>query len=240
LAAAASQALHRFRFAAQLAFAAVAMPAAAQTSGLLYDPQPPPNSAYVRVINAAPDATVDVSVDGRARLSGLATGDASDYLVLPAGKRVLSIAARGNPAPADVAVDVVAGRALTIAFHSVRAGSQPWIFEDKANTNKLKAVVAVYNLVEKGSAIDVLTADGATKVFSSVAPGSSSGLSVNPIKVELVTTASGTTAPLARAALSMAPGGTYSMLFFRSARGELAARALHNKVERYTGKPAAS
>jgi hypothetical protein len=84
----------------------------------------------------------------------------------------------------------------------------------------------------------LLTADGTTRVFSGVRPGTSAGLSVNPITVDLIATDAKSPAPLARTTLAMAPGGTYSVLLFPDAGGRLAARALHNKVERYTGKQA--
>src|SRR6185503_15245766 len=83
------------RILAALALAAIATLARADANGLLYDPQPPANSAYVRVVNVAPGSAMDVSVDGRARLRGIAPGEASDYLVLPAGKRALAIAPAG-------------------------------------------------------------------------------------------------------------------------------------------------
>src|SRR5258706_14157942 len=223
-----------------LALVALATGAHAEKDGLLYDPQPPANSAYVRVVNAVPDSVIDVSVDAAARVRALATGEASDYLVLPAGKRVLGVTHGAKGSPVSVTIDVAAGRALTVAFNSLRADAPPWIFEDKANTNKLKAVVAVYYLAEKGAAVDVLTADGATRVFSGVRPGTSAGLSRNPINVDLIAMEAKSPEPLARASLAMAPGGTYSVLLFPGAGGRLSVRALHNKVERYTGKQAAA
>jgi hypothetical protein len=189
-------------------------------------------------VNAVPESVIDVSVDGRPRLQGLATGYASDYLVLPAGKRALAVrAAKGS---ADIPLDVAPGRAMTVAVNALRPDARPWIFEDKANTNKLKAVVAVYYLADKGAPLDVLTADGATKVFSAVQPGTSAGLSVNPIKVDLIAAPAGSANAIARASLAMSPGGTYSVLLFPGPRGEHSARALHNKVERYSGKQAAA
>jgi alginate O-acetyltransferase complex protein AlgF len=225
------------RICAGLALVAACGVARAEKDGLLYDPQPPANSAYVRLINAVPEATFDVSIDGNARLSGLRTGDASDYLVLPAGKRALGITSAKGP-KLNVNLDVAAGRAMTLAIHSLRPGAPPWIFEDKANTNNLKSILAVYYHAHHRDALDVLTADGKIKVFAGVKPSSSAGISVNPIKVDLIAAPAGSTQPLARASLAMAPGGTYSVLLFPGPRGELTARALHNKVERYTGKPA--
>jgi len=222
---------------AALAFAAIATLARADATGLLYDPQPPANSAYVRVVNTVPGTALDVSVDGRPRLRAIASGDASDYMVLPAGKRALAIAPAGKVAAVKIDLDVAAGRAMTIAVGKLAASAKPWIFEDKANTNKLKAVVAVYYLAETGAPLDVATADGATKVFTGVAPGTSTGRAVNPISVDLVATSAGSNAP---ATLAMAPGGTYSVLVYPAAQGALVARGLLNKVERYTGKEAAA
>lgn len=222
---------------AALATAAIATLARADATGLLYDPQPPANSAYVRVINAIPGVALDVAVDGKARLRGVKTATASDYMVLPAGKRSLDIGPAGKPAQVNAAFDVAAGRAMTVAIHALQPEAKPWIFEDRANTNKLKSVVAVYYLADKGAPLDVTTADGATKVFASVVAGTSSGRAVNPIKVDLVAAAVGSTTPLARASLAMEAGGTYSVLLLPGAGGTLAATALVNKVERYTGKP---
>jgi alginate O-acetyltransferase complex protein AlgF len=226
------------RLAFGLALAAIAAGARGEKDGLLYDPLPPANSAYVRIINAVPESAIEVTVDGRLRVRAIAPGDASDYLVLAAGKRTIAVGPPGKPAHASITLDVAAGRAMSLAFHELASAARPWIFEDRANTNKLKAVVAVYYLAGKGPALDVLTADGTTKVFSALAPGSSSGLSVNPITVDLVAAATGTSDTIARARVAMAPGGTYSVLFFPGSHGELAARAMINKVERYTAQPA--
>jgi alginate O-acetyltransferase complex protein AlgF len=223
------------RILAALAISAIATLVRADATGLLYDPQPPANSAYVRIVNAAPGATVDVAVDGRPRLRAIAAGAASDYMVLAAGRRSLAIGPSGKPAVLKVDIDAAAGRAITIAFGRLAADAKPWTFEDRANTNKLKAVVAVYHLAENGDPIDVATADGATKVFTGIAPGTSAGRAVNPVKADLVATRAGASA---RASLAMEPGGTYSVLVYPGADGRLVAHALLNKVERYTGREA--
>ncbi len=211
--------------------------AGAQSSGLLYDPEPPANSAYVRVIHAGREGAVDLVVDGKQRVRNLAGGEASDYLVIPAGQHTFALHPAGKAAASvSAAMEVDSGRAITVAFTTLRADAKPLVFEDKANSNMLKAVLAVYHLDAKSGPLDVLTVDGKTRVFANVAPGASSHLSVNPITIELIAAKPGDKAAQARATAAMAPGGTYSFLLLPGEGGKLVARAMQNKVERYTGK----
>lgn len=211
--------------------------AQAQPAGLLYDPEPPADSAYVRVILASHDGLVDIQVDGRPRIRNLKSGEFSDYMVLSAGKRTISIHTAGKSvANLSSSIDVVRGKAMTVAFTELKTGKTPIIFEDKANTNKLKVQLAVYHLVEKAGPLDVLTADGNTKVFSGVAFGASTSLQVNPISIDLIATNGGDKIAKARTSLSMSQGGTYSILLSSGEGGNLIARTAQNKIERYTGK----
>jgi hypothetical protein len=59
---------------------------------------------------------------------------------------------------------------------------------------------------------------------------------VNPISIDLVATAAGDKLPRGRISLTMAQGGTYSIILLSGEGGKLVARALQNKIERYTGK----
>lgn len=216
---------------------ASATAAEAQTNGLLYDPEPPANSAYVRVIHVSREGAVEVLVDGKTRVRSLAAGDASEYLVLPAGKHTLELKSAGKPGSrVSTALEVDSGSAMTVAFPALRAEEKPLVYEDKANSNKLKAVLAVYHLHPSQGPLDVLSADGAIKVFGNLAPGGSSQLSVNPISIELIAAKAGDKAAKARARFAMEPGGTYSMLLLPGEGGKLKAQAVQNRVERYTGK----
>jgi len=215
----------------------LAQSAVAQSAGLLYDPEPPANSAYVRVIHVSRAGAVDLYVDGKPRLRNLAGGEAGDYLVIPSGPHTFALHPAGKSAASvSTAIEVDSGRALTVAFPALRADVKPLLFEDKANSNMLKAVLAVYHLDANSGPLDVLTADGKTKVFANVAPGASGHLSVNPITIELIAAKSGDKAVQARASVAMAPGGTYSFLLLPGEGGKPVARAIQNKVERYTGK----
>src|ERR1017187_1415592 len=154
----------------RLAVAAIlltqAVTAGAQSAGLLYDPEPPANSAYVRVIHVSHEGAVDVTVDGKARVHNLAGGEASDYFVLSAGKHTLVLQSAGKAGRASADIDVDSGHAVTVAFTTLRAEAKPLVYEDKANSNKLKAVLAVYQLDAKSGPLDILTADGNTRVFT--------------------------------------------------------------------------
>ena len=213
------------------------MPAGAQPTGLLYEPEPPTNSAYVRVIQASQEGPVDVLVDGKPRVQGLAVGEVSDYLVLPSGKHTVALRKAGKvAATASMNLDAISGRAFTVGFAGPHGGREPIVFEDKANSNKLKAVLSVYHLDARSGPLDVLTADGAARVFAGLEHGTSKTLSVNPITIELIVAKTAETQPQARVSLTMSQGGSYSILVLPAEKGGMSAVAMQNKVERYTGK----
>ncbi len=208
-----------------------------QATGLLYDPEPPIDSAYVRVILASRTGVVDILVDERPRIQKLIAGEASEYMVLTAGKHTVTVRPAGKSAASfSTKIDVVRGRAMTVAFRELKSDTVPVLFEDKANSNKLKALLAVYHLGSKGGALDVLTADGSTSVFSGVTYGASSFIQVNPITIDLIATTAGEKVPLGRTSLAMKQGGTYSLLLLSGVDGKLLVRSVQNRIERYTGK----
>jgi alginate O-acetyltransferase complex protein AlgF len=206
----------------------------AQPAGQLYDPEPPLDSAYVRVMVLNQDSASEISVDGRVRVAKLNVSDVSDYLVLPAGKRVVvvkSLDKTGNKLTYNL--DVTAGKAFTAGNGEIA----PRLFEDKANTNKLKSLVAAYNLDPKAGGITVSTADGATKVFSNLTFGTSNSIQVNPVAIELVAAKAGAVAASGtKFGLTMTAGANYSVFLIPNAQGQLTARAIQNKTERYVTK----
>jgi alginate O-acetyltransferase complex protein AlgF len=222
----------------------------AQPAGLLYDPEPPADSAYVRVIAVSAESAIDITVDAKPKITKLNSGDVSEYMVVPAGKRVIALHATSKSAPSAPSaplvshtIDIVPGKALTVAFLSTKAGSTPTVFEDKANTNKLKSLVAAYHLDGKAGPLNLTTLDGNTKVFTNLGFGSSQSIQVNPISVELVAAKNGEAASAvasSHAKLSMAAGANYSVFLLPNEKGNekgsVIARAVQNKTERYIGK----
>jgi hypothetical protein len=198
----------------------------------LYDPQPPADSAYLRLLLTANASPAQVWVDDRLRLSGLAPLQPSDYLVLAAGKH--SVRLQLGAAKAQFVFEAVPGRASTAVVATVDAKSTPQILEDKTGTNRLKAMITAYHFAPLGGPVDILTADGAAKVFANLAPCQSASLAVNPVAVELIVTRAGDKTPLAKLQLQLSAGGATSLVLTPAAGTGIAAAAHANRVERYS------
>jgi alginate O-acetyltransferase complex protein AlgF len=210
-------------------------PLQAQTQPGLYDPEPPANSAYVRIVHTSGDGAVDLLVDGKLRASAIARGIPCDYLVLPAGSHQLELK-QGGKSRVTLPLDAPGSHALTLAFGSLAASSKPQIFEDKTIANKLKATLTVYHLHPAMEALDIMTADGKLTVFPALAQGGTAVRAVNPIAIELMAAKAGTGLGLARAQLNLVQGGSYSLILLEGSGGKLVAQTAQNKIERYTGK----
>lgn len=210
----------------------------AQHAAGLYDPEPPADSAYVRILIVNSPSPLELRVDGKVRVERLMPGEVSAYLVLPAGKRQLTLHAIGKSSPIQTyTLETPRAKSLTLSFAA--AATSPIIFEDKGNTNRLKAVIAAYHLGEKTGPVDVLTADGSTRVFSALNPGTSTSLQVNPISIELIAAKAGDKAQIAgsnKAPLQMTQGNTYSIFLVPDSKGTMHVKTVENKTERFTGK----
>lgn len=207
--------------------------AQAQPTGLLYDPEPPVDSGYVRVMMATDTPKVSVVVDNKVRVSSLEKNQVSDYMVMGAGMHQIAMVA-AKKTVASVPLDVARGSAVTVVFTSPDVA--PQIFVDKTSNNRLKAMLSVYQLASKNETLDILTSDGTTKVFSSLAYGKLGAMQVNPISVALIATMSGAKTPLASTSLTMTQGGAYSVFLLPAKNDKIAAIQVQNKIERYTGK----
>ncbi len=197
----------------------------------LYDPQPPANSAYVRVLAGNGPAQFDVWVDQKLRLSKVATASPSAYMVLPAGQHEVSL--RWGSSVVKVAVKAESSRSLTVLAPTLATGSQPTVVEDKVNGNRLKAIVSAYNLTQQHT-VDVVTSDGRTQVFKALAPSHSAALVVNPVNLDYkVTDTNQPDTALTKARLSMATGGAYSIVISTDSSGAVSTQAYPNEVEKY-------
>ena len=206
--------------------------AGAQSTGRLYDPMPPDDSAYLRIVQAGSGKPVDVLVDGKLRVRQMAARSPSAYLVVPAGKHVIQLQSGSTRGPK---IDLTANgkAAYTVAFPSTAASAAGTVFLDRTSTNRLKAMLAVYHLAPAAGTVNVTTADGKTKVFGDLKPGAPAILEVNPIKVNLAVTSSANAK--ASSSLAMTQGGAYSIFLFPSSGKGISPLTIENKRERYTG-----
>ncbi|MFZ6876176.1 DUF4397 domain-containing protein [Undibacterium sp. Di27W] len=219
----------------------VARPVLAQLTGVLYDPEPPADAAYVRIIHLTPNEQLDVLVDGKPRQAGIREGKFGDYMVLRAGPHELQLLSQPKAKIiATTRIDVRPAQVLTLAYTIPQ--SAPQIFEDKTGLNRMKANITVYHLADKSGEFNISTADGKTSVFRALAPLSSHALAVNPIKVELLACpfanqpagkgdCSSPAAQQARVALVLERGDNYSLLLTLDAHSVLQVRVSKNAVE---------
>ena len=208
----------------------------AQTIERLYDPEPPVNSAYVRVMLAVdPGQRLTLTLDGKTRIPVVVANQASDYMVVSAGKHLLALLPQGKSAPvASVPLDLIQGRAMTVVFTTTQGTPPPMVLEDKTGSNKLKAMLSVYQFASRQKPLDVLTSDGKTKVFAGLGYGTSAYIAVNPINTDVLVQSSGEASMIGKATLSMTQGGAYSILLLPE-KQKIKAVVIQNKVERYTG-----
>lgn len=204
---------------------------------LLYDPEPPVDSTYLRIIHTGAQRAVDVHIDGRLRMANLHSATPSDYIILPPGKHELTIRAAGkSQILVTTPLTLESGRSITIVYKALSASIKPLVFNDKLNANHLKAMLSVYNLNGKDGAFDILTADGKTTVFSGIDSGKNMDLSVNPISAELILTKTGNKVARGKIPISMIAGATYSILLLPKEGENPLIYIGQNKTERYTAK----
>ena len=145
--------------------------ASAQDLAGLYAPAPPPDSAFVRIINAtaAPLSATLGSKVATAPKAGIST-----YVVVPQGNVAAKVGAASNT------LAVVAGK----FYSAVWNGKTFRLMTDVSADDRAKAQLTVYNLSTK-PALDLKTADGKLSVVGGVKPGESGNRAVNGITVDL-------------------------------------------------------
>ncbi len=149
----------------------IAFSVLAQDEGL-YAPAPPADAAFVRIINVSQD-TLALTI-GDMPYGDLAFTETSPYRVVIQGDRAIQAGLLSQ----EFSVEV--GKFYTVAV----TPDSITILEDKANENRAKALLSVYNLSDIET-VDLKTADGATDVILGVAKGSESSIEVNGISVAL-------------------------------------------------------
>ncbi len=145
--------------------------ASAQDLAGLYAPAPPPDSAFVRVINST---TTPLSATLGGKAAAAPKAGISTYVVVPQGTVATKVGA------ASSSLTVVAGK----FYSAVWNGKTFKLLTDANADDRAKALITVYNL-SSAPALDLKTADGKLSVISSVKPGESGNRAVNGITVDL-------------------------------------------------------
>jgi alginate O-acetyltransferase complex protein AlgF len=146
-------------------------PARAGDEGV-YGPAAPPDAAFIRVFNATAQGELEARVGDKV-ITDIGAFNASEFVFLSAGKHTLTVGGASQP------VTLKQGRYYT----AVLEGRELQLLENERFTNRLKALVIVYNLVD-GSTMALKTADGKA-VVDNVGANSFGLREVNAVRANL-------------------------------------------------------
>ncbi len=180
---------------------------------------PAAGMAWIRVLHASPDApAVDVYVDGAKAITDLAFGSITDYTPVAAGNHAIKVCATGSTTvcPIDVpALAVADGMKYTIAATNDLASITAQVIPDAPSASVTdSAQVRVVHFSADTPAVDVLTADGMSKLVTNLAyPNASSYLSLpaSTYSVKVCAAPGDAVCPLGPLSLTVANGKAYSV-----------------------------
>ncbi len=145
----------------------------------LYAPEPPPNSSFVRLIDASLDSfSTAVKLDGKTWIAALTAQGILPYEVLKAGKHSFEIL--NGSAKTTATLEAQAGKFYTLAIVGKANAVSVKTFNDKKITNKIKTQLLAYNF--SNTPFSLKTSDG-TSVLKDITPGSSQSIMVNPVNI---------------------------------------------------------
>ncbi|MDQ4044045.1 MAG: DUF4397 domain-containing protein [Chloroflexota bacterium] len=154
--------------------------------------------AVVNVVHASPDApAVDVYVDGEQVLTGLAFGEYSGWVALPAGEHQIQVTPEGaepGDAVIDTTVTVEAGVAYEIAATGLLEEITPQIYPvDLSMLEDEMARFRVIHASPDAPAVDIAVADGDVLIEGLEFPNASDYLEVPAGTYDLEVRPAGTT-----------------------------------------------
>jgi alginate O-acetyltransferase complex protein AlgF len=156
----------------------------------LYSPAPPPDSAFVRVVNANGGASIQVTADEITLVSKLAYGTVSAYRVVKQGLT------RFDAAEKHTDLKLEAGRFYTLALERGHWAS----VTDHASADINKARIGVYNFSDRKD-VTLKTADGQVTLLENLEPDGYELVQVNPVKAQLAAFSGGKSLPFSEVQL---------------------------------------
>jgi hypothetical protein len=195
----------------------LARPATAQQAQI-YDPQPPPDSAYLRFVN-----TLGEEVALRpAFLPPLRLGTKPDERVTAyqvaqrvSGNRELVVEASAGRRTGRIVLRLQPGSFNTLLLQPQGDGSiaaTPIV--DPTDFNRARSRLSFYNTAADCAGATALLAPGGPAVFEQVAPGTSKNRSVNPVTAQMRVECGSQSAPTF-ALEGLEAGGMYSIWLMR-------------------------
>jgi hypothetical protein len=185
---------------------------AALAQNQVYDPLPPPGSAYVRFVNAA-DLAITVKPDfvGVQQLGAAAAQRVSPFLPIEkVAGRALSLDVQAGSRSVKASFKAEAGSYVTVLIESDPAKGLVVVpVVDNTEFNQSRARLSFYNATSCAVASLSIDPDGPV-VFPDVAAGSAKARSVNPVTAKIHAACDGK--PAASIALEgMEAGAMYSV-----------------------------
>lgn len=196
----------------------VGVGALAQPAGQLYDPDPPPNSAYARWACPGFDGRMQVKLAGATKDQADARQPVTPYWVLPKGAYAVEIQASGPGWPLKIQLDLAAQQVVTLACVGQGAQRRVVRIDDQKLNNQLKAMLATYNLRAQPAPVSLLEATSGTRIVADLASGTGRFVPVNPIAAK-VRFSDASHPDLAQSDLALTRGDTFSLFVFESGAG---------------------
>ncbi len=145
----------------------------------LYAPEPPANSSFVRIIDAALSAApLAVKLDGKPWIAALTAQGILPYEVLKAGNHSFEMQTGANKTSITLAAK--AGKFYTLAIIGASNNLSVKTFNDQKISNKVKAQLLAYNF--SSQTLGIKTSDGTT-VFKDLKQNASQDILVNPVSI---------------------------------------------------------
>ncbi len=170
---------------------------AALAQNQVYDPLPPPGSAYVRFVNAA-DLAITVKPDfvGVQQLGTAGAQRVSPFLPIEkVAGRLLSIDVQAGTRSVKASIRADAGSYVTVLIESDAAKGLVVVpVIDNTEFNQSRARLSFYNATSCAAASLTIDPDGPV-VFPDVAAGAAKARSVNPVTAKIHAACDGKPAP---------------------------------------------
>jgi hypothetical protein len=154
-------------------------------------------NAWVRIVHASPDApAVDIWVDGEVAIPGLAFGEATDYVELPAGDYDVAVTPAGagaEDAVIEATLTLEGGMAYTVAAVGEVADIEPLVLvDDLTAPADGMAHVRVVHASPDAPDVDVAVADGPVLIEGLAFKADSGYLPVDAMSYDLEVRPAGT------------------------------------------------